>query len=176
MDAIDRGLRLPIVYNTSAYDSLESIESMDGIVDIYMPDFKFWSRERSRVYMQAENYPEAARAAIQAMHRQVGPLVLDAGGLAKRGLLIRHLVMPGFLDETRAILDWIAREVGRDTYINLMDQYYPAGRVSADRYPEINCGLTSHEFEQAHEIARELGLYRLDIRRPHPQRLSRRLL
>jgi putative pyruvate formate lyase activating enzyme len=171
--AADRGLALPIVYNTSAYDSLESIELMDGIVDIYMPDFKYWSAERSRTYMKAENYPDAARAAIKAMHRQVGRLVVDSDGLARRGLIVRHLVMPGALDETRAILQWIAEELGCDTYVNLMDQYYPAGKVSAEHHPEINRRLTSREFGEARAVARELGL-RLDVRQPHP-RLVRRM-
>ena len=167
--AADRGLGLPIVYNTSAYDSLESIELLDGIVDIYMPDFKYWSAERSRTYLKAEDYPDAARAAIRAMHRQVGPLVLNGDGLAERGLIIRHLVMPGAPDETEAILGWIAEELGRDSYVNLMDQYYPAGKVSAERHPEINRRLTSPEFAQAREIARRLGLRRLDVRQPHPK-------
>jgi putative pyruvate formate lyase activating enzyme len=167
--AADRGLTLPIVYNTSAYDSLESIELMDGVVDIYMPDFKYWSAERSRTYMKAEDYPEAARAAITAMHRQVGQLVLDGEGLARRGLIVRNLVMPGALDETRAILEWVAETLGRDTYVNLMDQYYPAGKVSAERYPEINRRLTSREFDEARAMARELGLRRLDARKPHPR-------
>jgi putative pyruvate formate lyase activating enzyme len=166
--AADRGLALPIVYNTSAYDSLESIELMDGIVDIYMPDFKYWSAERSRTYLKAENYPEAARAAIKAMHRQVGQLVVDSQGLAKRGLIVRHLVMPGALDETRAILQWIVEELGSDTYVNLMDQYYPAGKINGDHYPEINRRLGRQEFAEARAIARELGLRRLDVRRPGP--------
>ncbi len=164
VEAIEQGLCLPIVYNTSAYDSLESIELMKGIVDIYMPDFKYWSAERSRTYLKAENYPQAAREVIQAMHQQVGPLALDDEGLAKRGLLIRHLVMPGCLEETRAILEWIASELGPDTYINLMDQYYPAGKVSPERYSEINRPLRSSEFREAREMARELGLHRLDVR------------
>jgi putative pyruvate formate lyase activating enzyme len=172
--AVDRGLALPIVYNTSAYDSLESIELMDGIVDIYMPDFKYWSAERSRTYLKAENYPEAARQAIKAMHRQVGQLDLDAEGLARRGLIVRHLVMPAALDETQAILEWVAEELGRDTYVNLMDQYYPAGKVDADHHPDINRRLTSQEFAEARAIAQRIGLRRLDARRPHP-RLLRRL-
>jgi len=171
--AADRGLALPIVYNTSAYDSLESIEFMDGIVDIYMPDLKYWSAERSRTYLRAENYPEAARAAIKAMHRQVGQLVVDREGLARRGLIIRHLVMPGALDETRAILQWIVEELGRDTYVNLMDQYYPAGKVSAEHHPEINRRLAPQEFPEARAIARQLGLRRLDVRRPHPRLAGR---
>jgi putative pyruvate formate lyase activating enzyme len=171
--AADAGLRLPIVYNTSAYDSLESVALMDGIVDIYMPDFKYWSRETSRRYLKAEDYPDAARAAIRAMYDQVGPLVFDEDGLARRGLLIRHLVMPGALDETRQILEWIAHELGPDTYVNLMDQYYPAGKVNATTFPEINRRLTSAEFWQAPQIAAELGLQRLDRRAPHHRLLSR---
>lgn len=103
------------------------------------------------------------------MHRQVGPLVVNGDGLAQRGLIIRHLVMPGSLDETAAILQWIAEELGRNTYVNLMDQYYPAGKVSSERHPEINRRLTSREFGEAREIARALGLKRLDVRRPHPR-------
>jgi putative pyruvate formate lyase activating enzyme len=174
-EAMPLGLRLPIVYNTSAYDSLESIALLDGIVDIYMPDFKYWSEERSRTYMKAADYPRAARAAIQAMHAQVGSLVLDDDRLARRGLLIRHLVMPGCLDETQAILEWIASTLGPDTYVNLMDQYYPAGKVSGTTYAEINRRLTSDEFQQAQRIAVDLGLRRLDVRNPHP-RLRRRLV
>jgi len=171
--AIEHGLRLPIVYNTSAYDSLESLALMDGLVDIYMPDFKYWSRERSKTYMQAENYPEAARAAIKAMHDQVGPLVFDDDGLAQRGVLVRHLVMPGGLDEAREILQWIATELGPDTYVNLMDQYFPAGKVTSDRFSEINRRLTSAEYREAVTIARDVGLRRLDARRPDPRLLAR---
>lgn len=172
--AVDLGLQLPIVYNTSAYDSLESIRLMDGIVDIYMPDFKYWSAERSERYLKARDYPDAARAAIRDMHRQVGPLVLSADGIATGGLLIRHLVMPGALDETRAILTWIAETLGPATYVNLMDQYRPAGKVNGDRYPEIDQPLTSPEFAEAQAIARELGLRRLDRRRAHPRPEVRR--
>lgn len=167
--AIEGGLHLPIVYNTSAYDSLESLALLDGLVDVYMPDFKYWSAERSRTYMKADDYPDAARAAIREMHRQVGALTFDADGLATRGLLVRHLVMPGCLDETRAILEWIAAELGPDTYVNLLDQYYPAGKVSATRYPEINRRLAGAEFREARRIAHALGLERLDERRPHPR-------
>jgi putative pyruvate formate lyase activating enzyme len=171
--AVERGLSLPIVYNTSAYDSLESLELLDGIVDVYMPDFKYWSAEASRKYLLAEDYPEAARAAIREMRRQVGPLTFDEDGLARRGLLVRHLVMPGGLEETRAILEWIAAELGTDTYVNLMDQYRPAGRVGATKYAEINRRLAPAEFAEARVIARDLGLRRLDERRPHPWLLRR---
>jgi putative pyruvate formate lyase activating enzyme len=171
--AVADGLTLPLVYNTSAYDSLESLSLMDGIVDIYMPDFKYWCRDRSRKYMQAEDYPDAARAAIKAMQEQVGPLLLDENGLARRGVLVRHLVMPGGLDDTREILRWIAGELGRDAYVNLMDQYYPAGKVNGERFPEINRRLTSAEFREAVAMARDLGLRRLDQRNPNPRLLAR---
>ena len=173
--AVERGLRLPIVYNTSAYDSRESLEQLDGVIDIYMPDFKYWSSERSRMYLKAEDYPDAARRVIKEMWRQVGPLVVDADGLARRGLLIRHLVMPGQLDETRAILDWIGSELGPETYVNLMDQYFPAGKVTSEQYPELNRRLAPGEFDEALDYARRLGLGRLDVRRPHP-RLRQRLV
>lgn len=172
--AIPRGLSRPLVYNTSAYDSLRSLALVDGLVDIYMPDFKCWTAERSRLYLKAEDYPEAARAAIKEMHRQVGPLRLDDDGLARRGVLLRHLVMPGCLDETRAILEWIARELGPDTYINLMDQYHPAGRVGPGAYVEIARRPTRDEIEEAYAIAADLGLRRLDRRRP-PIRLAARM-
>jgi putative pyruvate formate lyase activating enzyme len=167
--AIDRGLELPLVYNTSAYDALHSLSLMDGLVDIYMPDFKYWSEERSRTYMKAADYPTAARAAVKEMHRQVGSLVVDPDGLARRGVILRHLVMPGFLDETRSILEWVASELGRGSYVNLMDQYYPAGRVGPTSYSEINRRLHPREFEEAKRIARDLGLLNLDERRPHPR-------
>lgn len=166
--AIEHGLQLPIVYNTGAYDALESLALLDGVVDIYMPDFKYWTAHRSRAYLKAEDYPAVARAAIREMHRQVGPLVIDAAGLAKRGVLIRHLVMPGCLDETRAILEWIAGELGPDSYVNVMDQYRPAGVVGSRRYGEINRRLGSAEFREARQMARDLGL-RLDQRGPPPR-------
>jgi putative pyruvate formate lyase activating enzyme len=163
--AADAGLKLPIVYNTSAYDAMESLELLDGTIDIYMPDFKLWSRETAAKYLKADDYPDAARTAIAEMQRQVGALQIDANGVATRGVLLRHLVMPGHLDETQAILEWIARELGTDTYINLMNQYRPAGRVCAEHYPEINRPPTSAEFNRAVEIAVDLGLTRLDDRR-----------
>jgi putative pyruvate formate lyase activating enzyme len=162
--AVDRGLRLPIVYNTSAYDGVESITLMDGVVDIYMPDFKLWSAERSRRWLMAEDYPRAARTALRAMHRQVGDLVLDTDGLARRGLLIRHLVMPGALDETRAILRWIADELSPNSYVNLMDQYRPAWKVGGERFRELNRRVSASEFREARAFALALGL-RLDERR-----------
>ncbi len=171
--AVDRGLTLPIVYNTGSYDSLESLELLDGIVDIYMPDFKYWSTERSKTYLMAADYPETARAAIREMHRQVGPLVLDDDGLARRGLLLRHLVMPGQLDESREILSWISSELGNDTYVNLMNQYYPGGTVRDGRFPDLTRMLTPAEYHEARGYARKLGLQRLDHRRAHARLLLR---
>ena len=164
--AAAEGLNLPMVYNTSGYDCLQSLRLLDGVVDIYMPDFKFWSSDSSRRYLKAADYPEAARAALTEMHRQVGDLQLDSKGLAVRGVLVRHLVMPGLLDETRAILEWIAAELGPNTYVNLMDQYYPAGSVSETRFPELRRRLSTHEYSEARRAAEESRLGRLDRRAP----------
>ena len=161
--AIAMGLHLPIVYNTSAFDSLESLRWMDGIVDIYMPDFKLWTASAAKRYFMAEEYPEAARVALLEMHKQVGPLVFDERGLATRGVLVRHLVMPGLLDETKACLDWLAERLGPDTYVNVMNQYGPAGKVSDGHFDEIDRRVTSAEFAEARRYARSLGL-RLDAR------------
>ncbi|MCK6624861.1 MAG: radical SAM protein [Anaerolineae bacterium] len=163
--AAEAGLRLPLVYNTSAYDSMESLRLLDGVVDIYMPDFKFWDAALSLRYLKAKDYAEAARRVIKEMHRQVGPLKFDERGLAKRGLLVRHLVMPGCLDETRRILTFLAEEIGPETYVNVMAQYYPAGKVNAEKYAEINRSVTTPEYEAAVQMAHNLGL-RLDMRRP----------
>jgi putative pyruvate formate lyase activating enzyme len=165
--AIDAGLRLPIVYNTSCYDSLDSLALMDGIVDIYLPDLKVWTPERARRYLRMPGYPQVAQAAVTEMHRQVGPLRLGEDGLARRGLLVRHLVMPGMLDETRAILRYVAEEFGTGTYVDLMAQYHPAGLVGTtrrDSYEEINRHLARGEYELAAKFAGELGLMRLDRR------------
>jgi putative pyruvate formate lyase activating enzyme len=161
--AVPDGLHLPIVYNTSAYDSSESLAWMDGIVDIYMPDFKFWTSGASRRYLRAADYPDTARAALRAMHRQVGDLEIGTDGLAVRGLLVRHLVMPDSLGETRAILEWLACELGPGTYVNLMAQYRPAGHVSRTRFPELNRPITGTEYHCARAMAEKLGL-RLDRR------------
>jgi putative pyruvate formate lyase activating enzyme len=162
--AVGDGLRLPIVYNTSAYDSIESLHLLDGIVDIYMPDLKLWTSGASKRYLMAEDYPVAALAAIREMHRQVGPLVVDEKGLALQGVLIRHLVMPGLVSETTAILHWVRSELGSDTYVNLMEQYRPAGKVGAARFSELDRPVTSAEFASARSLALDLGL-RLDDRR-----------
>jgi putative pyruvate formate lyase activating enzyme len=163
--AVERGLRLPLVYNTSAYDSLDSLHLLDGIVDIYMPDFKFWDPKLSLLYLKAKDYGQAAMAAIREMHRQVGDLTFDEHGLAKRGVLVRHLVMPGRVAGTAEIMRFLA-DLSPDMYINVMDQYYPAGKVSAEKYVEINRRTTGQEFQEAVRIAQGAGLWRLDERVP----------
>ncbi len=162
LPAIEGGLHLPLVYNTSGYDRVETLQLLEGIIDIYMPDFKFWSKESSKRYMKAQDYPEHARRALREMHRQVGDLLVNDGGLAERGLLIRHLVMPGGLAETKAILEFIAREISTGSYLNIMDQYHPCGR--ADEFEELNRTLTGEEFRQALQYAAQYGLERLDQR------------
>ena len=160
--AIEGGLRLPIVYNTSAYDSADSLALMDGVVDIYMPDLKLASSELARRYLGKREYFEVASRNVTEMRRQVGDLVLDEQGLARRGLIVRHLVMPGSLAETEAVLRFVADELGPDTYVNLMGQYRPAGR--SDRYQEINRRPYPEELARAFAIADGLGLRRLDSR------------
>ena len=164
--AAERGLRFPIVYNTSAYDSLESLRLLDGVVDIYMPDFKFWNPEVAFRLANARDYPEVARRTIKEMHRQVGVLTLDEHGLAVRGVLVRHLVMPNDLAGTREICRWLATELSPNTYVNVMAQYHPAGDVlnpaRAGRYTEITRPITAEEFPTAMSNARAAGLHRFD--------------
>ena len=162
LPAVQRGLRLPLVYNTSAYDSSDSLALMDGIIDIYMPDFKFWDPGQARRYAKAPDYSETARRAIKKMQGQVGALVTDEDGIAMRGVLLRHLVMPGGVAGTPEIMRWIASELGADTYVNLMAQYHPACRVSESEYPEIDRCITRSEFEQALDAFYAAGLARLD--------------
>ncbi len=138
---------------------------MDGVVDIYMPDFKVWHSERALKYLLARDYPEAARWVVKAMHDQVGELRVDEGGLALRGILVRHLVMPGLLEDTREIMRYLADEVSHDTYVNVMDQYYPAWKAKTrEKFAEINRHITTDEFAQAVVAARQAGLWRLDSR------------
>jgi putative pyruvate formate lyase activating enzyme len=162
--AIEGGLRLPIVYNTSAYDALESLRWLDGVVDIYMPDFKLWERESCKRYLKAKDYREVACAVLHEMHRQVGALELDEGGLARRGVLVRHLVMPGLLAETAQIFRFLHDEVSPETYVNVMGQYRP--EFKASEYPEIDRRPTADEMREARRLFRESGLTRLDTRAP----------
>jgi putative pyruvate formate lyase activating enzyme len=160
--AIEKGLRIPLVYNSSGYDSVESLRLLDGIFDIYMPDFKFWEKTYSERYCRAPDYREVAAAAIREMHRQVGDLEIDEQGVAVRGLLVRHLVMPGGVAGTEEIAKFLAEEISPNTYVNVMDQYRPCG--SAHRDSVINRRLTGREFREAMEAARRAGLKRLDPR------------
>ncbi len=170
--AVDEGLRLPIVYNTSAFDSHESLRLMDGVVSVYMPDFKLWTRDASRRYLKRGDYAEVARESVREMHRQVGQLRFDENGLALEGLLVRHLVMPGLLSETEAVLRWLGEELGAGTYVNLMAQYYPSGRVGDDAFQTINRGVCRGEYHAALELALSLDL-RLDERsRAEARRLA----
>jgi len=160
----ERGLRLPLVYNSSAYDSLETLALLDGIVDIYMPDLKCMDSETSEEILNARDYPEKAAEAIAEMHRQAGDLEIDSTGLAVRGLLVRHLVMPGNTASTRATLAFLAQEISPNTYVNVMDQHRPCGTASG--HPIIGRGITHDEYMSALEWARREGLSRLDRRAP----------
>ena len=166
--AIDGGLRVPVVYNTSAYDAVESLKLLDGLIDIYMPDFKYFTSEPAARYSKAKDYPERTREAIREMHRQVGDLRLTPQDLACRGLLVRHLVMPGLQAESAAIFEWLAQEISPDTFVNIMAQYRPAYLVGhptaegAAQYEEINRRPTAEELEAAYEAARRAGLWRFD--------------
>ena len=164
--AIPGGLRIPLVYNTSAYDGLASLHLMAGLVDIYMPDFKFWEPETARRLARARDYPQVARKAITEMHRQVGDLQLGPNGLARRGLLVRHLVMPGQGAETAAIFQWLADTISPNTYVNIMDQYRPDHRVPGNPLnTDIDRLVSREEIDAAFLAARRVGLERLD-RRP----------
>jgi putative pyruvate formate lyase activating enzyme len=156
--AAARGLRIPLVYNSGGYDRVETLRWFDGVVDIYMPDLKFWRPETAHELANAIDYPETAQAAIKEMQRQVGDLVLDEHGLARRGLLVRHLLLPGGLDEARQIFRFLVREVSPEVFVNVMAQYRPEG--FADEYPLIARALRPGDLEQAMAIAREEGVRR----------------
>lgn len=162
--AVEGGLRLPLVYNTSSFDGPESLALLDGVVDVYMPDLKLWSPAAARRYLRRADYPAVARRAVAEMHRQVGDLELDERGVARRGVLLRHLVMPGMVEETERILRWIAEELGPWTYLNLMGQYRPAGLARGGEYPEIDRPPSRDEYGRAVALAFGLGLRRLDQR------------
>jgi putative pyruvate formate lyase activating enzyme len=163
--AIEGGLRLPIVYNTSAYTSLQMLSWLDGVIDIYMPDFKFSEPRVARRYTRAMDYPATAKVALMEMHKQVGVLKMDEHGIAKRGVLVRHLVMPMDAAGTEAAMKFIAEKVSPDTYINIMAQYRPSGKVSSERFEEINRGVTREEMAHAYKVAEQAGLWRFDQRR-----------
>jgi putative pyruvate formate lyase activating enzyme len=160
--AIGGGLRVPLVYNTGGYDSVETIRLLEGIFDIYMPDIKFMAPELSERYCRAQDYPEKVKAAIREMHRQVGDLVTNAQGIAERGLLVRHLVLPSGHAGTREAMRFLAREVSSYTYVNVMAQYRPCG--DAHGHPPLHRSLSPDEYEEALRVAREEGIERLDRR------------
>lgn len=158
--AIEGGLNVPLVYNTGGYDAVESLRLLEGIFDIYMPDFKFWDTEMARKYLKAPDYPERAREALKEMHHQVGDLTLDENGIALKGIILRHLVMPGGVAGTREIMRFIAEEISLNTYVNIMDQYRPCG--NAYKYPPLNRSITRDEYEEALQAAHEEGITRFD--------------
>ena len=158
--AAQAGLRMPLVYNTGGYDSLAALKLLDGVVDIYMPDMKYADARLALRLSKARNYPEVNRLAVKEMHRQVGDLVLDERGIAQRGLLVRHLVMPGGLTGTRQVAHFLAEEVSRDTYLNVMAQYHPCHKAS--EHPPLNRRITSKEYAEAVTACRAAGLHRFD--------------
>jgi len=163
--AAERGLKVPLVYNTSGYDSVETLAILNGVVDIYMPDLKSLDANFTQEMMSAPDYPEVVREAIREMHGQVGDLETDEQGIATRGLLVRHLVMPADLSTTRDAMRFLAREISGNTYVNVMAQYRPCGRAFED--PRINRSVTREEYNRALEIAEEEGITRLDQRAKH---------
>lgn len=187
LHARDLGLKVPIIYNTSSFDSLESIELLDGLVDIYLPDFKVWENSTSKRLLKAENYKEVAMESIKAMHKQVGDLCFTSDGIAKKGVLVRHLVMPGKEEEGRQIVKWLAENVSRDLFIHVMEQYFPRAHVGKERrgtigkagdmvepggtepskkakkevrYADINKPVDLKEVASVTAAAREAGLWR----------------
>lgn len=160
--AIDQGLSIPLVYNCGGYEKIDTLRFLEGVFDIAMPDFKFWDPLWAERFCGARDYPERAREAMREMHRQVGDLLVDSRGIAQRGLLVRHLVMPNQTAGTREIMGFLAREISQDTCVNVMDQYRPCGRAREDdmlaRRP------TAREYREAVEAAADAGLRRLDKR------------
>lgn len=155
-----KGLKVPIVYNCGGYESVETLQLLDGVIDIYMPDLKFFDPAVAQRLAMAGDYPDIARAAVKEMHRQVGDLVMDENGIALRGLLVRHLVLPGGLAGTKEIVTFLADEISPDTYTNIMAQYYPCFKAAG--HPPLDRRITEAEYRDAVDAAREAGLRRLD--------------
>jgi len=186
LHARELGLRIPIIYNTSSFDSLESIKLLDGLVDIYLPDFKVWKNDTSKRLLKADNYTETAMESIKAMHEQVGDLCFTSDGIAKKGILLRHLVMPGKEDEGKEIVRWLAENISKDMYIHIMEQYHPDAHVgkpkrttgraseivepggtkptlnarSEVRYADINRAVNEQEVSSVRKAAEDAGLWR----------------
>ncbi|MCG6919364.1 MAG: radical SAM protein [Deltaproteobacteria bacterium] len=162
-EAIEGGLKVPLVYNCGGYEEVDTLRLLNGIFDIYMPDFKFWDSEVATRFCSAPDYPEKACSAIKEMHQQVGDLTLNEEGIAQRGLLVRHLVMPEGLAGSREIMRFLAKEVSKDTYVNVMSQYRPCGE--AHKFPELRRAITTEEYREAVSMAQEEGIHRLDERK-----------
>lgn len=162
--AVKSGLRLPLVYNSGGYDSVETLRLLDGIVDIYMPDMKYSDEKTAEKLSGVKNYPAINRAAVKEMHRQVGDLQIDEDGIAQRGLLVRHLVLPHGLAGTKGVVDFLASEVSPDTYVNIMAQYHPC--YKAFQFPGLSRRTSAVEFQEAVALAHQAGLNRLDQPRP----------
>ena len=161
--AAGRGLRLPIVYNTSGWERLEILEYLDGVVDIYLPDFKYWDSEKAAEYSAgADSYPRVTREAVLEMNRQVGVARPNQRGIMERGLMIRHLVMPNKVSGSEAIMQWIAGNLPKETYVNIMAQYTPMHK--AYDYPKIARRITAEEYERVVDTAKAAGLTKLDVR------------
>lgn len=160
--AVEKGLSVPLVYNTGGYDALDTLRLLDGVIDIYMPDFKYGRGEPATQYSQAPDYPEVAKKALKEMHRQVGDLETDDSGIALSGLLVRHLVLPEGLAGTREVMFFLATEISRNTYVNIMDQYYPCGDIPPGS--PLRRRITREEYLQALEAAEREGITRLDQR------------
>jgi putative pyruvate formate lyase activating enzyme len=169
MIAAQAGLKIPLVYNTGGYDSLAMLKLLDGIIDIYMPDMKYADPDIARRYSKIRNYPQVNQTAVREMYRQVGDLQLDGRGVASRGLLVRHLVLPNNLAGTDQIVHFLANKVSTNTYLNLMDQYRPA--YKAHQYPAVNRPITHDEYQAAVKMAQDAGINRLDHRRALTWRL-----
>lgn len=158
--ACEKGLNIPLVYNCGGYESVDTLKILDGIVDIYMPDFKYSDRKYSSRYSDAADYPEVAKEAIKEMHRQVGDLQIDGNGVARRGLLVRHLVLPEDVAGTSEVVRFIAEEISKDTYINIMDQYHPCFKAFDN--PPLDRRITDKEYSDAIKYALKAGLKRID--------------
>lgn len=157
--AREKGLKIPIVYNSGGYEAIESLKNLDGIIDIYMPDFKYGDSSLAEKYSKIKNYVEIAKQALIEMHRQVGDLIINQDGVAIRGLIVRHLVLPNNIAGTEDVLNFISK-ISKNTYINIMNQYRPCWQ--ADEYPELNRRITKKEFNDAIRIALKYGLTRID--------------
>ena len=156
--AIEGGLKLPLVYNSGGYDKVETLKEIEGVFDIYMPDAKYAEGSQAKKYSAAEDYWDICREAISQMHKDVGDLVIDENGIALRGLLIRHLILPNNIAGSFEVLDFIAKSISRNSYVNIMDQYRPC--FKARDYPEINRPITPDEYKKVIDYALRLGLHR----------------